>query len=70
MELLIWYSFNHNCFKTRIGFLGFDKDIGYINGFNEMLVQVIPLYKRHLSFKFRLIRFLRKVISRLEHSTY
>ena len=68
MELLIWYSYNHQCFKTRIGYLGFGKDIGYINGFNEMLVQVIPLYKCNLPIRLRLINLLQFVIDRLENS--
>ena len=66
MELLIWYSYNHQCFKTRIGNLGFDSDIGYINGFNEVLVQVIPLYKFKIPIRYKVINLLQRVIDRLE----
>lgn len=66
MELSIWYSYNHKCFKTRIGYIPWDSDLDYVNGFDEELVAYIPLIYPKLKFKQKVIRFLKKAINRLE----
>lgn len=46
MVLSIWYSYNHKCFKTRIGWLPWGAEIGYMNGFGEELLAVYPLQEK------------------------
>lgn len=43
MEQLVWYSYNHDCFKSKFG-SSLLKNVGEINGFNEELVCVYNLY--------------------------
>lgn len=66
MVLSIWYSYNHRCFKTRIGYLPWNAKIGYTNGFGEELLAIYPLYRDKQTIKGCIIHFLKKNINRLE----
>lgn len=66
MELSIWYSHNHKCFKSKIGYIPWNANIGYVNGFGEELIAILPLYHSKKSTKQVAIKVLKKVINRLE----
>lgn len=67
MALLIYYSHNHKCFKSKFG-SDFGKKIGEVNGFNEELVCIVPLVPpRENPLKAHFIRFLESVINRLKY---
>lgn len=52
MEQLVWYSYNHDCFKSKFG-SSLLKDIGEINGFNEQLVCVYNFGNKTPRYLFR-----------------
>ena len=54
MKLLIYYSYNHNCFKSKFGFLTYNLKFGYLNGFNEEFIGYVDLsYPENLLFKIK-----------------
>lgn len=65
MELLIYYSHNHKCYRTKYGHT-YGKEIGDRNGFDEELMLVTSSEGFTLSFRERFIRFLKKMVYRLE----
>lgn len=66
MELSIWYSHNHKCFKTRIGYIPWNAEIGYVNGYDEELIAFTSLLIPNLTFKQKVIRLLKKLIKKIE----
>lgn len=71
MEILVYYSHNHKCFKTRFQpCFPTESDIGYINGFNEELMLITVSRGFNLSIRNRFIKFLKNVINRLENPVY
>lgn len=66
MELSIWYSHNHKCFKTRIGYIPWNADIGYVNGYDEELIAFTSLLTPRLTLKGKIIKLLKDAIKRLE----
>ena len=68
MKLLIYYSYNHNCFKARFS-SDLMKKIGDVNGFGEELMIIVPLHppRKGLSVKAHFINFLEKVIDNLKY---
>ncbi len=67
MVLSIWYSHNHKCFKTRIGYIPWNANIEYVNGFNEELIAILPLIYQKKSKKEIVIQILEKTINRLKY---
>lgn len=67
MELLVYYSHNHRCYKTRFGYVPYGQDIGHINGFNEELMLYTVSKGFTLSIRNRFIRFLKDIVDKLEH---
>lgn len=54
MKLLIYYSYNHNCFKTKFGFVPYNLSFGDLNGFDEEFMGYIDLsYPHNLHFKLK-----------------
>lgn len=66
MELSIWYSHNHKCFKTKIGYVPWNADIGYVNGYDEELIAFTSLLVPKRTFKDKTIKVLKNVIKKLE----
>jgi len=67
MKLLIYYSHNHKCYKTKFDY-GFGKKIGDVNGYNEELMAIVPLRPpRGQPLRAQSIKFLEKVIDRLKY---
>ncbi len=65
MAILIYYSHNHKCFRTKWG-RAWESDIGHVNGFNEELYGLINFYPQKQKTKTKIIEFLKRVIYRLE----
>lgn len=65
MALLIYYSHNHKCFRTKWGHT-IKNNIGQVNGFDEEIYQMIDFYPKKETMKEKVIKALKKVIYRLE----
>ena len=67
MKVLVWYNLNHHSFKTEYRKILHHHEVGEINKFNHMLVQIINLNPSKIKFSEKTASALESLADRIRY---